>query len=349
LAAPQAAAARLTMGMPRGVDLNLEKFNLSSHVQHGSWAGTVEAPAGAALVPLDYKAFWLDLEQGEFLAKEDVEILTKVFNPKLSDRRGDGDKFVPPPTSLTYMQKLKTLIKEEACIMEKRKGAFLSTNFDKDNCGPLFPASWTPTFGLGRADPADGTCPPASSLIARPDLMAEDHMLQEVLASTPPTFQKSTEEGTEFLIFNIGNLEVRATRALDGEMKVGAVFSEGGAEMKAAFRNPLPTDDERMVVHAAEFVERGQSGTVHYFVVMDLEDGNVMVGERFASGKEAWTENPEHLAARISAAKLMRKADIADEPIAVADLCTAATENRDKGPNSKLYARMIYTLAVDTA
>lgn len=50
MAAPQTATARLSMGMPRGVDLSLEKFNLSAVAQEGAWAGSLAAPGAEKLV-----------------------------------------------------------------------------------------------------------------------------------------------------------------------------------------------------------------------------------------------------------------------------------------------------------
>merc|ERR1719215_473995 len=61
MAAPQVATARLSAGMPRGVDLNLDRFNLSSAAVLDTWAGTLEAPAGAEKLAIDSGAFWAEL------------------------------------------------------------------------------------------------------------------------------------------------------------------------------------------------------------------------------------------------------------------------------------------------
>merc|ERR1712139_715523 len=75
-------------------------------------------------------------------------LLQKVFNPALTDRRNEGDLFVPPSTSASYLKKLRTLVKEEDSLRAKRCDAFLSADFAMQQPGCLFPHSWTPSIEL---------------------------------------------------------------------------------------------------------------------------------------------------------------------------------------------------------
>lgn len=69
----------------------------------------------------------------------------------------------------------------------------------EESAGPLFPSSWTSTIGM------EGSV--AAKLVPRADLKAEEGMLQDILATATPSFERSTEDGTAFLIFKLGSLE----------------------------------------------------------------------------------------------------------------------------------------------
>jgi len=212
------------MGMPRGVDLNLDSFNLSAIAENSAWAGTVEAPVGAELLPFDSKAFWSSLDAGKDLAAQDTALFLDVFNPHMSDRRDEGDLFVPPQTGLTYQHRLKLLVGEEAEVARKRQEHFFGNTFVADNAGPLFPASWSSTIA------SDAAAARAKALVPRPDLQAEQATLHHILESSAPHFDQRGEDGARFLVYRVGSLEVRAVRGRDGEMHIGAVYGEGGAD-----------------------------------------------------------------------------------------------------------------------
>merc|ERR1719334_1891081 len=99
---------------PRGVDLNLDKFNLSSTT--GS-AGDVKTGSADLVVGQAFLAA-LHGDGGE-LGDEDRALFQQVFNPHLSDRAAEGDRFAPPPTSYSHLQSLKRLVKEEHEVREK--------------------------------------------------------------------------------------------------------------------------------------------------------------------------------------------------------------------------------------
>ena len=83
-----------------------QDFNLSqpSHlVLHGSTFKASE--------PILFgEHFWSQLEE----SKDDVScLLRRVFDPLLSDRRADADAFIPPETTITYVESLQQLVVEE--------------------------------------------------------------------------------------------------------------------------------------------------------------------------------------------------------------------------------------------
>merc|ERR1719482_2188705 len=104
LSAQIGAAPRLSMGGPpgrvQGVDLRLDNFDLSEakHVspeaQSGSWSGELKSLDDCVAVG---DIFWSSLESDSKIFKdEDRSLLREVFNPKLTDRRAEGDLFAPP-------------------------------------------------------------------------------------------------------------------------------------------------------------------------------------------------------------------------------------------------------------
>jgi len=219
MAAPQVASARLSAGMPRGVDLNLDQFNLSAAAALGSWAGSLEAPAGSEALKISSETFFEGLEK--VVAKEDAQVLLKVFEPTLSDRREEADSFVPPPTSLSYMHRLKMLVNEEAGVQKQRKDLFFSPEFSMDDAGALFPSSWTSSIQLEQDTPVE------SKLSLLPSFHADIDGMQDLLATSEPIFDKAVEDGTRFLAYRLGGLEIRGTKAPDSALEVGAVFAVG--------------------------------------------------------------------------------------------------------------------------
>lgn len=217
--AVSAAALSATMGAaPQGVDMNLDDFNLSSttqavEVQGGacSWGGV----AGAG------RAFWsnLDSSESEF-DQEDKCFLKGVFNPYMSDRREEGDMFTPPDASQEAVQELKSLLQKEAKMQEKRKDHFYGKSFTLEDPGQLFPHSWTNSVGIM----STGTGM-ARKLQARPDYHCQMQKIQEVMQNTMPVFDKQTEDGMRFRVYQVGSLEVRTTQEHDGKEVVGAVYS----------------------------------------------------------------------------------------------------------------------------
>jgi hypothetical protein len=169
------------------------------------------------------KTFWACID-GEIpaFAEQDEMLLRSVFNPKMSDRREDGDAFVPPDTDAAYVQRLRELVDEEDAVREKRIAHFLSTSFIEGNAGEMFPSSWTDKVGL-LSDDASAT---SANLYAREDFLDEAAALRNIIASAAkPAFEQSTEDGTAFRIYKKGSIEVRTIQEHDGEETIGMVFS----------------------------------------------------------------------------------------------------------------------------
>eukprot|EP00449_Zooxanthella_nutricula_P010932 CAMPEP_0198518546 /NCGR_PEP_ID=MMETSP1462-20131121/19186_1 /TAXON_ID=1333877 /ORGANISM="Brandtodinium nutriculum, Strain RCC3387" /LENGTH=92 /DNA_ID=CAMNT_0044248139 /DNA_START=25 /DNA_END=300 /DNA_ORIENTATION=- len=92
------------MGKPQGVDLDLNTFNLSAATaSSGRYGGVVQAANDKAHIG---SSFWAGLESSGGMCEEDKKLLRDVFNAHLSDRRVDGESFVPPPTDAMHLGRL---------------------------------------------------------------------------------------------------------------------------------------------------------------------------------------------------------------------------------------------------
>merc|ERR1712232_480117 len=115
----------------------------------GSWGGDSNSLGGELAIG---NAFWSSVcdDSKSPLKDKDKSLLMDIFNPFLSDRRDEGDKFMPPDNSFLYVNQLRNLVREEKSVQEQRKDKFLSNDFVVDNAGPLFPSSWTSGFKVAR-------------------------------------------------------------------------------------------------------------------------------------------------------------------------------------------------------
>lgn len=368
-----AAAQALGAGLPsapslQGVDLRLDNFDLSSakrvstETNAGSWATDVR--------PLDEcmvlgETFWWSLESDcKVFQADDHDLLNSIFNPELSDRRAEGDLFCPPDASHSYVTTLRTLVKQEESLRHQRTEQFLDTTFLMSEPGPAFPASWTSSMAVAR-----GSVPvrsldlrPRGALITRPEY--KDHaakLLEGNLRISTPVFDKSTEEGMRFRIYSLGSLEVRTTQELGCEEVVGAVFSIRNTE-SASLRDEggrQTVSMQEKIVHATEFVERifllGEkpSALRRYYLVLETENGHMIVTERLPDGRVTWEEDPEELEDRNSLAKATRSSACCPD-LRVQDLktyqATVARGAAQAGVASpsvcKRYGRSAYARAV---
>jgi len=312
---PGVEVPAMAVKKPEGVDLNLDAFNLSH-------ATRVKLEVSQASQSLDScvtvgSAFWANLDKQTGFQADDSVLLRAIFNPKLSDRREEGDRFVPPDPSPQYVGKLRKLVKNEELLSAQRKEHFCSKAFGRSDPGELFPASWTSTFEVAHAELQTKSLEghqQSGVLQCRPDYMAEANMFEDCIKSTVPVFDKSAEDGTRFRIYQIGTIEVRTMQNLDASEETVAVFS---------VRSPLQTTvkdkrdwlvgDMEKIAKVTEYVERDvgqalQAGKVQrrYFVVFETQRANMISTEMFEDGRMRWEENPDDLEDRISLAKVLR-------------------------------------------
>jgi hypothetical protein len=199
----------------QGVDLRLDQFDLSEATRVSSDAELKPLSECAAVGD----AFFACLDGSkQLLNGEDWALLKSVFNPALADRRIEGDLFVPPSTSASYLKKLRSLVKEEESLRARRKEVFLSTEFNEQQPGGLFPHSWNPSVEL-----AERTS--QRKLESCPEYKSMASTLAPKLKDSNPTFDKITEEGTKFRIYILGNLEVRTTQEFECDEVIGAVLA----------------------------------------------------------------------------------------------------------------------------
>merc|ERR1712217_730526 len=199
-------------GVPRGVDLNLNQFSLDAPevMVEGSWLCEPQSKESARAVT---NSFWCCVADGNAPAfeEDDLALLKNIFNPNLSDRRAEGECFAPPDTNSGYVEKLRSLVKEEEEVRQKRRKHFLTSAFKDDCAGPLFPASWTSDSRVAQWTDSEASQShrDRSTLHERSDYAEE---AKQVLKSTAPLFHKKTEDGMSFRIYRMGSVEVRTTQ-----------------------------------------------------------------------------------------------------------------------------------------
>lgn len=253
--------------------------------------------------------FWSCVDGGDVTVfeKEDLTLFKNVFNPKLSDRRAEGECFTTPDTSSAYICKLHNLVKAEEEVRQQRKDHFFSTSFLHDNPGPLFPISWAPTLEVDGARASEHVLSQGRSLQARADYK---EVAEVVLKSASPAFQKKTEEGLLFRIYRVGSLEVRTTEEDGAEEFVGAVFtvhSEADSLGKVGATRCARGGEK--ISKATEYVHK-TSIDFHYYVVLETECGNTILSEQsLLDGTVTWEENVKDLEVRNGLAKVVRFAE----------------------------------------
>jgi len=342
---PQAIRSRglrvvSTRVRPQGVDLDLGQFDLSetTEVAKGAQAGAWTQSFTTDGV-VDVGAFWSSLEgqASASLAEKDRSFLGAIFNPKISDRRDDGECFVPPDTSFTYVEGLRKLLKEEERVRQQRKECFLSATFSTERPGALFPSSWTSTIEV------QGSAAQAGHLQLRTDYTEQSGALVHALHSATPTFDKVTEDGFRFRVYKMGSLEVRTTQEVDGTEVVGAVFSVCGAAAEGGHQDGGAIEGKDRLARLACYVEQGPQP--HYYVVLETSKGNAVVTEQLSSGALTWEENPKHLKDRNSLGKVMWSSQCRGCGVTVADLQAHRAKEQlsedQADRSSKAYARGI--------
>jgi len=331
---PGVAPVSLTM-LPQGVDLNLDKFDLTKPTRVAN-----EAPAvrlGENMCAAIGDVFWsnVDNDRDSTFKDEDKGLLSDLFNPCLSDRRKEGDKFVPPDTGRTYIDRLSSLMKAEEEVRMERIKEFCSTKFDANNPGPLFPSSWKDMFEIeGTNDSGKAfVAPQEGTLHARPDYKAEAHRFDHLLKTAAPVFQRSTEEGIRFRVYRVGSLEVRTTQKPKAEESVMAVFSvRASLQSFSQGKQGQKVKEHEQIAKATMYVERDQRWADYsrYYLVLETVPGNRIVTEQLWDGTIAWKENQDDLDDRNSLAKAFRTKGCRSNGVTVKDMMSYQTRASDR-------------------
>jgi len=342
-------AAPLRLGTPQGVDLSLEKFNLSEATSTEEQSLKSGIGGATSNVPIA-KAFWSELtgeSQHEALSADDKKLFRDVFNPYISDRHNEGDAFLPPATRQGHIQTLKTLIGEEESVRTQRRSEFFSAHFVTESPGMLFPASWTAAFKGADV----GGLPQRTKLVEKPQYLKHPTVLKAV-QSEKPVFDKETEEGIRWRIYRLGSLEVRTTQDPFGEESVGAVLSIGGTATPgpAAAKAVSKTDK---ITKATEYVEwsREDRSRRSSYVLLQTEAGHTIVTEKLADGSVTWQENHDDVDFRSSLAKVVRTSDCSKSTATVADMQLLREQRAGKSASHasrsqcKKYAQSAYCKA----
>uniref|UniRef100_A0A7S4UXJ1 Uncharacterized protein n=1 Tax=Alexandrium monilatum TaxID=311494 RepID=A0A7S4UXJ1_9DINO len=298
-------------GLPQGVDLNLDAFELDA----GYLAGRcLQAPEGCP--PLG-KAFWSEIASAgsttSAFKAEDKKLLQRVFHPHLTDRQDEGDLFAPPDNSLSYVEKLRGLVRAEDAVRQQRREHFLSVGFSAASPGPLFPASWASRFSLAHEN---GKAEPQGALQPRPDHKPS----RESLRSAKLEFDGRTEDGTRFRIYRPGSIEVRTIQESEGEEVIGMVFSIA-APARASRLDGV--EDGENIAKVTAYIEGATGASTAgrcYYVVLKTQKGNLVVTEKLRDGSVSWEENPHDLEVRNSLAKVICSEHLSGLGASVKDL-----------------------------
>jgi len=297
---------------PKGVDLNLNQFDLSEAADvkgmESSWAGDLQCLDHSLVIG---GAFWSSLDK---LEDADKRLFEGIFNPALSDRRAEGNRFIPPDTCPAHVSKLRELVQKEDKLRQERKAHFFSTSFTTDNAGPLFPRTWSSSIKIAGASER-------SPLQLRPDLTLETAALDDALKSASPFFDKTTEDGLRFRVYRMGSLEVRSVEEGEGQEVVGAVLSKRAPEAKEKFEPKQVISDQDKLVKVTEYVERAQSSPTgyRYYVVLQIE-GGAIITELLEDGSTAFEVAPQDWEERACFAKVLRSTNCRSERITVGDM-----------------------------
>jgi len=308
-----------------GVDLNLNEFNLSAATQVEGKGAATGLEAGADISA----AFWSSIsdEAASMFSKEDKSLLRTVFHPSLSDRRSEGDCFVPPDTSAGYVQGLRALAREEEAVRRERRQHFSSADFDVESPGELFPSSWRTSVEIARKEEAAQRS--NGSLRLRMDYKAQMHLFEPALKKAVPTFDKTAEDGARFRIYRFGSLEVRTVQELSGEEAICAVLSASAGEHNQAI---LPNEK---IVKVTEYVE-GSDGNCDCYVVLETEKEKTIVAEEMKNGSVRFVENPKDLEDRNSLAKVLRTSDCAEAGLTAVGVKTFTRDVYSRVSGSRL-------------
>lgn len=307
--------------MPQGVDLNLDKFDLSKPDRFGSMPPCSGAPGSLETKVTLGRAFLQSLRARKYdeLKPEHQEVLLKVFQSPQCDRTQEGDAFIVPDPNMEYTSKLRSHIHEENSLLERRKLHFCDKAFKVGNAGHDFPRSWTSRFQIEK----DGLAPKTEAsnktglVKVEIDKAYSASLVRDVLPTAAPEFQEKTEDGTCFCIYKIGSLEIRTTQERFAEEQIGVVYSSRAPTWNLAATSQELSEREK-VVECKVFLEAAEGDVVgkqphHLYMVCITANKNVIVTEKLANGSTFFLVNPKSLEDRNSLAKQLFKSDCVEQ------------------------------------
>lgn len=342
---------------PQGVDLNLDKFSLSSPERFAGClppcSASPDSLEGRVTLGKTFLKIWREKSYSGF-KEEDKDLLMAVFGSPQCDRTEEGIAFVPPDPNMDYVVKIRNLTGEEKSLRERRKNRFFDKNFVVGNPGVEFPRCWTSRFQIEQEGRFAASAPAKLGLVkVEVDDTFERILTRDILPAAAPEFHRSTEDGTVFRIYKIGSLEVRSTQDLEGNEKIGAVFSNRapGTEMKPGSMSNVAREGEKMVQGKVyiEAMESEQEGVAacNFYVVLETEAKNFIVTEKLQNGTTTWVVNPSNLEDRNSLARLLFSVDSKDN-ICVSDVKQVQASHSQPAQqgttssNRKGYAKAIF-------
>jgi len=342
---------------PQGVDLNLDKFQLSAPDRFAGLQTSCSIELESPEAQCRLGQVFLESLQGDAqgFKRDDKELLKYVFNASLTDRLTEGDAFVPPDPNFKYVTRIRNLVNEENVIKERRRKRFSDASFVAGHAGPDFPKSWTSEFKVerGLSVGALQTALRTGLVQLQVDAGFKQSLLTDVLPSATAEFEESTEDGVVFRIYRLGCLEVRSIQEPQGPENLAAVFSmrgNGSSAWKAgaASKTKAQAADTEKVVRVRKYVEaidayseltRSMNGKAaqparevespwaslsldhcQYYVVLETDASNVIVLEKLADGSAPSSVNPENLDDRNSLARLMYTAEKPEGAISVKEI-----------------------------
>eukprot|EP00930_Biecheleria_cincta_P050344 TRINITY_DN354_c0_g3_i1.p1 TRINITY_DN354_c0_g3~~TRINITY_DN354_c0_g3_i1.p1 ORF type:complete len:1007 (+),score=209.76 TRINITY_DN354_c0_g3_i1:206-3022(+) len=374
---------------PQGVDLNLDKFELSAPDR---FAGVLPA-CSSTLDSLEAKtllgkSFLQSIRDGstDLFKADDASLLKDVYFSSLSDRMDEDDAFVPPDPDAKYIAKLRNLVSEEEDLKQRRRRKFTEASFVVGKAGSEFPTSWTSSFQVDNHGLSTDLMQAAlaSSLVK---LVVEksfsETLVRDVLPSATPEFEKPTEDGTQFRIYRFGSLEVRTIQEISKAEVVEAVFSmrpitwQPDSVSEDALRDGERLAKVTMYVEAINVVselnrslhgkaallsEEGdafwQSHALdhcNYYLVLETDAGNKLVTEKLSDGSVGLAVNPANLTNRNSLARLLYSADCAETGVSVRDFKVFRNQSARQTPSGacpserQVYVKNVFKLACGKA
>merc|ERR1712217_756744 len=146
-------------------------------------------------------------------------------------------------SSVAYVGKLRELVEAEDKVRLDRVEKFLSPEFKRGEYDALFPPTWATVNIVDAGVKVE--------LHEREDYLAEAAELDSIVGSVSASFEKSTEDGSIFRIYEKGALEVRTVQEFEGEEVVGVVYSKR-AQIQARRGGWLQRLQPRCLCAAAE-------------------------------------------------------------------------------------------------